>query len=78
MLWLVLQFILQMSDIIPVLINIITATFNYSSILSLTILLKLENNSMAFNMWQYFFFLFFFFMLRITFLEKSHHSAWII
>lgn len=45
MLWVVLQLVLQMSDMILVLIDIITTAFNYSSIGSLTIHLNLENNS---------------------------------
>lgn len=45
MLWVVLQLVLQMSDMILVLIDIITTAFNYSSIVSLTVHLNLENNS---------------------------------
>lgn len=45
MLWVVLQFVLQMSDMIPILINLIITAFNYSSILGFTIHWNLENNS---------------------------------
>lgn len=61
MLWVVLQLVLQMSDMILVLIDIITAAFNYSSIVSLTICLNLENNSkICANLFLFFFFFFFF------------------
>lgn len=60
MLWVVLQFILQMSDMILVLIRIITTTFNYSSTLSLTIYLNLENNSKICARFVVVFFFFFF------------------
>lgn len=45
MLGVVLQFILQMSDMMPVLISLITTAFNYSSLLSLTIHWNLKTNS---------------------------------